>query len=316
MQSPYDVVIIGGGPAGLAATLYCSRRGLQVAIVEARDSLGGSLRYLYPSKIVEDYLGFPAIKAIELAQHFEEHLRKLGNVDIYLGHRIIDYELRGDVKFVRSLRGLELEARAIIVCIGASPIKLLVPGCDLPGVLTGFPKSLSRFRNRRVVVIGGGNAALEAAIALSEVCSEVYLVHRRTEFRADEVLVERAKKLPIHFVLGYVPTEIFGREHVEGIKLKSVITGEEKQLECNFVIFAVGVRPETEVLKERGLDVDDRGFIKVDSQCRTNIPGVFAAGDVTGGLGGLMTIHTAIAQGFIAARSAYIYLEKPYWARE
>ncbi len=315
----YDVVIIGGGPAGLSAAIYAARFLLKTAVIA--EEVGGQLNL---TDWVDDYPALGKIKASELVKRFRSHAEDLFGVEVYERLRVERFERVDDVWFkITGSRGLEVYAKTIIMAVGSKRRKLNVPGekeyagkgvsycsvCDAP-FFAG---------KDAVVVVGGGDAAFEGAILLSGYVKKVYLVHRRRGFRAKPFYVEMAKSKPnIEFVLDSIVKEIKGDgSKVTSVVVKNKVTGEEREIPVDGVFIEIGFEPPKEWFQSLGLETDEAGYIKVDEWMRTNIPGVFAAGDCTSMWRGFRQVVTAAAMGAVAAYSAYNYLtEKGLYAPE
>ncbi len=305
----YDVVIVGAGPAGLSAALYSARFSLKTLVIA--EVVGGTLT---DAGIIDDYLGLPNIKGPDLARKFEEHVRSY-NVDILLD-KVVSIKKESEVFRIKCLSGSEYEGKAVILAVGSIRRRLNVPGereftgrgvsycavCDAP-----------LYRGRVVAVIGGGNSAFQSALLVASYASKVYLIHRRDSFRAFPIYIKLVQENPkIDIILSSVVTEIGGAKTVEWIKVKNVKTGREHKLEVSGVFVEIGSEPPKEFFTEIGLEVDEKGYVAVKPGQTTNIPGLFAAGDCTGGSfkKKFDQIITAAAEGAVAALSAYEYLMK------
>lgn len=306
-----ELIVIGAGPAGLSTALYAARMGLEVLVVEK--GLAGGLMLEIP--LIENYPGFPnGISGQELAKLMVEQA-KVHGVAIRELEEAVELDLRGDVKTVRTNKA-SYEAKAVVIATGCSHRELGVPGeeefrgrgvsycglCDGP-----------LFKGKRVLVVGGGNAAAVTALYLSDLASEVLLVHRRDALRAEEILVKRLAEKGVKFILSSVLTGIHGDEVVRKVSIRDLKTGEEKELEVDGVFIQVGEVPNSELAARAGVQVDERGFIVVDVRQRTNLPGVYAAGDVTNYP--VKQVATAVGQGVTAAVEAYGFVRRPYWFR-
>ncbi|MET1127718.1 MAG: thioredoxin-disulfide reductase [Thermoproteota archaeon] len=304
----YDLVIVGAGPAGLSAGIYAARFMLKTLIVS--EDVGGQLNL---TSAVDDYPGMGSVSASELVSRFRKHAEESG-VQVVAGVRVEDIARveEGLFKVVGSRR-LEVYAPAVILAVGSRRRKLGVPGEDrLAGRGVSYCSICDAplFRGRKaVVVVGGGDAALEGALMLSDYVEKVYLVHRRDSFRAKPVYVARVKsRANIEFVLNSVVEEILGDERVTGVVVRNRVTGETKTLSVDGVFVEIGLEPPTEWFRKLGLEVDEKGYVKVDEWMRTSVPGIFAAGDCTSMWHGFRQIVTASAMGAVAAYSAYNYL--------
>ncbi|MBU4201960.1 MAG: thioredoxin-disulfide reductase [Candidatus Altiarchaeales archaeon] len=297
----YDLVIVGAGPAGISAGIYAVRRSLKTIILE-KASVGGQMLL---TNEIENWPGFEMISGSDLAGRMESHAKKLG-VEIKTGE-VIGMNLDGDVKKLTTRDG-EHETKAVIIATGGQHRKLGIKGEDEfagKGVSYCATCDAPFFKGKTVAVVGGGNIAAEDALYLSEVASKVYLVHRKDSLRAEEAIQERLKEKGVEFILNSEVEEILGENFVNSIKLKG-----GKTLEVNGVFISIGIVPSTTMAKAAGVELDDKGYVKVNREQETSVPGVFAAGDVTGGV---MQISTAVGEGCIAALSAYKHVKKPYW---
>ena len=273
----YDVVIIGSGPAGLTAAIYTSRAGLKT-LVAAGMLWGGNLML---TTEVENFPGFEnGILGPELMEQMRKQAERFGAELVLENATSLDLKSK---PFKVTVGNTVHEAKAVIIATGASAKWL---GLESETRLRGRGVSVCAtcdaafFRNRKVVVVGGGDTALEEAFVLSRVASEVKVIHRRDKLRATKFLQEKAFENPkISFVWNSAIKEILGKNMVEGIKLHNVVSGEESVLDCDGVFIAIGHNPNTEIFKDQ-IELDAAGYIIVKEQTRTNIEGVFAAGDV------------------------------------
>ncbi len=302
----FDLIILGGGPAGLNAALYAKRGGIDVAIIDTSSVGGQPVNYLE----IENYLGFPTIQGWELAEKFEQHIDKF-NIQKFQNEEIQNVDLTSTIKTVQTLKNKYL-AKTIIIATGASPKKLGIRGEDEyigKGVSYCAVCDGAFYKNKTVVVIGGGNAAVEEGIYLTKFAEKVYIMHRRDELRADKIIQERAfNNEKIEFIFDSIPLEIVGdSKKVNLIQYKNVKTGEIKTLNVDGVFPYIGFSPNTEFFNAQ-LVQDEFGFIRVDENMRTSEVGVFAAGDVR--RTPLRQVITAVADGAIAGMSAVKYLEE------
>jgi len=274
----YDVVIVGSGPAGLTAAIYTSRAGLKT-LVAAGMLWGGNLML---TTEVENFPGFEnGILGPELMEQMRKQAERFGAELVLENATSLDLKSK---PFKVTVGNTVHEAKAVIIAAGASAKWL---GLESETRLRGRGVSVCAtcdaafFRNRKVVVVGGGDTALEEAFVLSRVASEVKVIHRRDKLRATKFLQEKAFENPkISFVWNSTVKEILGKNMVEGVKLRNVVSGEESVLDCDGVFVAIGHKPNTEIFKDQ-IELDPAGYIIVKEQTRTNIEGVFAAGDVT-----------------------------------
>ncbi len=299
----YDLIIIGGGPAGLTAAVYARRAGLSTLILEIT-VCGGQI---INSQNVEN---FPAISSIEgwrLADNWQRQALDLGAE--LKSAEVTGVELRGDTKLVKTAKG-DYEAMAVIIATGAGHRKLDCPGAaELSGrgVSTCASCDGAFFRGRPVAVVGGGNTAFEDALYLAGICEKVYIVHRRREFRAERHLIEAAKsKTNVEFLTPCIPTQILadGNGRVRAMTVRDVETGEERELPTPGVFTAIGMVPDTKRF-ENICRLDDAGYILAGEDCETGTPGVYVAGDCRAK--SLRQLVTAASDGAVAGTAASRY---------
>ncbi len=298
----YDLIIIGSGPAGLSAAVYGKRAGLDLVVLESAPMSGGQIINTYE---VDNYLGMPGMNGFDMAMQFRTHADKLGVT--FQEAEAISIEDREGSKLVKTSEG-ELEAKAVILATGAVHAKLGVPGEEeLSGMGVSYCATCDGafYRGKTVAVVGGGDVALEDAIFLAKGCKKVYLIHRRDELRGARVLQEELMSLPnVEILYSHVVEEICGAEAVEGLRLKNVKNGEESVLAVAGVFLAVGIRPQTELVREL-VSCDGGAYVLAGEDCATGVPGLFVAGDAR--KKPLRQIVTAVADGANAAMSAAEY---------
>lgn len=273
-----DIIIIGAGPAGGTAAIYASRSGFDCALIGGAIP-GGQLLY---TDSIENFPATPdAPSGFELIDRLYKQLARL-KIDI-IRENAEKLELAQPPYVVTLTGGTQYCAPIVIVATGANARWLGLPseekfrghGVSSCATCDGFFQ-----KGKDVCVIGGGNTALEDAIFLTKFVNKVYLVHRRDQFRADEVLVESARKNPkVELVLDSLPVEFLGEETLSGVKVKNQKTGEERTLACTGAFVAIGTSPNIALVKDQ-LTLDAENYIKADAHCRTSKDGVFAAGDV------------------------------------
>jgi thioredoxin reductase (NADPH) len=294
-----ELIIIGSGPAGWTAGIYAGRAQLAPLLITG-SAPGGQMAL---TSEIENYPGFPqGTSGQELTQLMQQQAERFGaRVQM---DEVSAVELSSH-PFKVTAYGDEYEAKALIVVTGASPRKLGAPGeAEFTGRGVSYCATCDGFfyRDRRVVVVGGGDSAIEEAIFLTKFASQVTVVHRRNRLRAEKVFQERAfRNEKMDFVWDSVVTEILGEGKVTGVRLKNVKTEEESKMEADGVFIYVGVIPNTGFLGGQ-LELDGRGYIVTDRLCHTSVPGVFAAGDVQERV--LKQVSTAVGSGAMAAMEA------------
>ncbi len=302
-----EVVIVGAGPAGLAAGIYCSRARIDTVILD-RNMAGGVIAI---TELVENFPGFPGgVSGFELADRLKRQAMQFG-VDLreITGVTAIRPEADGTYSVVTDRE--TLRTKAVILAPGREAKRSGIPG---EGEFIGRGVSWcatcdgALYRGRTVAVIGGGDSAVEEGIFLTKFAQKVYLVHRRDTLRAAEVVQERAFCNPVfEFVWDSVPVRIIGDEVVRGLQIENVKTGESSELALDGVFFYIGNTPNTGFLKGF-VELDDLGYIPTDELLRTNLPGVYACGDARASA--LKQIATAVGEGALAAMQAERYLSE------
>ncbi|MHB8510166.1 MAG: thioredoxin-disulfide reductase [Candidatus Dormibacteria bacterium] len=293
----YDVIIVGAGPAGLAAGMYAGRMELKTVALE-RMAPGGELLNTLD---IEDYPGFEHITGQELSEKMEAHARKFGLEIDY--HEVTEIWTDGDEQVVVVEDGSEYRAPAVIVTAGGEPRKLGVPGeAELAGRGVSYCAICDGafFKEKVMAVVGGGDSALEEGAFLTRYASKVYVIHRRDEFRAQAVAVAAARENPkMEFILDSEVQEILGDEtgKVKGARIKNNKTGKERTLELAAVFPFVGFTPNSNFFRDH-VKHDQEGYIHTDTSMATNLPGIFAAGDVRHQL--TKQITTAVGDGTTA----------------
>lgn len=301
-----DLIIVGGGPAGLNAALYAARAGLDAVLFEKMFA-GGQMM---TTTTFENYIGFPnGVAAVDLALNMEEQAKNAGAKILY--EEIESVELGGKVKKVKTAGG-EYEAKTVILCTGAEPRTLGVDGEDrLRGMGVSYCATCDGafFKGKEVAVVGGGDTALEDALFLSRYCNKIYLIHRRESFRGAKVLENKVRETAnIELVLDTVVEKIEGEDTVTAVLMRNVKTDECKELNVDGVFVAVGTKPNTELFDGQ-LELDG-GYVAAGEDAVTSLPGVYAAGDVR--KKPLRQVITAAADGAVAVYSATKYLDTEF----
>lgn len=302
MLNDYDVMIIGGGPAGLSAAIYALRAGLKTALLE-RQFIGGQAAI---TNDIENYPGFRNIDGQELTQLMHQQAKAHGLETI--NREALSIQKKG-ADFMIETSKQNYTCKAVIYAAGASPKKLGVEqGFEGVGVSYCATCDGNFYRGRTVAVVGGGDTALKDALYLAKLTKKVYLIHRRDEFRGGKMLVERLDTMPnIEKVLQSVPVRINGvpNDHIDALVVKSVKTGEERELPLDGIFMAVGQTPSSALVRDI-VELTGNGYIKTDVHMKTSLPGFFAAGDVRDTV--LRQVVTSCADGAVAAESAAAYL--------
>lgn len=292
----YDVIIIGGGPAGLTAGIYASRGGLNTAIISGLYT-GGQAAL---TEKIENFSGYKEIDGFTLTYNMRSQAESFG-VNFIEGS-VTDLDLSGAVKSIKLDSGEEFTSGNVILAMGASNRKLGIENEDnLIGKGVSYCATCDGgfFRKKAVAVVGGGDTAVTDALYLKRLCSKVYLIHRRQGFRAAKVLVDRLVPNGIELILDSTVTKLNG-EPLESITVKNKITGETKDLEVSGVFVAVGTVPNTELLQGK-VQLNEKGYILTKPDMQTDVEGVYAAGDIRETP--LRQVITACADGAIAANS-------------
>ena len=296
----YDLVILGGGPAGMTAAIYAGRYNLKVALIS--NNFGGTANL---AGEVENWPG--AISSgVEIMKSIKEQAEKFGAEMKTLNVNSVKKD--GEF-FVIQNDGEEIKAKSLIVAFGTQHRKLGVPGEGEflgKGVTYCATCDGNFFRNKTVAVVGGGRSATKAALYLSEICEKVYLIHRRNNLRCEPIECQRIEnKENIELIYDANVKEIIGENVVK--KIKVLQNDAEREIDVNGVFIEIGANPSTETLSELGLELEN-GYIKTDKETKTNVEGVFAAGDITNN--NVKQMINAAGEGAVAAINVYDYLMK------
>lgn len=301
----FDTVILGGGPAGLSASIYASRGASSTAIIDTSMLGGQPSNYLE----LENYPGFGLIEGFELAENFEKHADKFG-VSKFPMQEIENIDLITAIKNIET-KEATFKAKTVIIATGAQSKKLGVPGEKEflgRGVSYCAVCDGAFYKDKTVAVVGGGNAAVEEAMYLTKFANKVYIIHRRDQLRADKIVQERAfKNEKLEFIFDSVSKEILGEDLVHTLVLENVKTNKITRLQVDGVFPYIGFNPNVESFSGQ-LKQDESGFIVTDGTMQTSIPGVFAVGDVR--TTPLRQVITAASDGAVGAVYAIKYLEK------
>ncbi|MGM9574803.1 MAG: NAD(P)/FAD-dependent oxidoreductase [Oscillospiraceae bacterium] len=299
----YDIIVVGGGPAGLTAALYALRAGKSVLVIE-KSTFGGQITW---SPKVENYPAIPSVSGTELGDRLMAQAEAQG-AEFELDE-VISVELDGDIKRVKTDFGGEFEAKAIIIAVGAKPRML---GVEREEELVGNGVCFCAvcdgafYKNRPVAVSGGGNSALQDAVLLSDTCSKVYLIHRRATFRGEAKLVETLRsKENVEFVLESSVTALHGENELSGIRVTNK-DGASRDISVDGLFVAVGHAPDNGVFAQL-MELDEAGYAASDESCLTKTRGVFVAGDCR--RKAVRQLTTAAADGSAAALAACSYID-------
>ena len=301
MENLYDVVIVGGGPAGLTAALYLARAKYRVLVLE-KEQFGGQIAITHE---VVNYPGIAKTSGKALTDTIQQQAEHFGAEFILA--EATGFDLNGDIKTIRTNKG-DYRCFGILLATGAHPRTVGFKGEEEHkgrGVAYCATCDGAFFRGRTVAVVGGGDVALEDAIYLARTCEKVYLIHRRDELRGAAVLQQELTALPnVEILYNHVVEEIRGEDAVESLRLRNLITQESKELPVAGIFVAVGIHPETELVRDL-VACDAGGYVLAGEDCATNVPGLYVAGDIR--KKPMRQIITAVADGANAAVSAGNY---------
>ena len=301
-----DTLIIGSGPAGLSAAIYAKRAGLSLAVVEKNAVSGGQILNTWE---VDNYPGLPGINGFDLGMKFREHADKLA-IDFIEGEAV-SLTPGSDTHRVKLDNGEEYEAKTVIIATGAVHAALGVPGEDTfmgKGVSYCATCDGGFFNGKETAVIGGGDVAVEDAIYLSRICSKVALIHRRDELRASNILKEELLNTPnITVYWNSIVKEIRGEAAVSSLLLENVVTKETSELSTAAAFIAVGIRPDTAIVRDI-VKCDEGGYVIAGEDCETSVPGIYVAGDARKKR--LRQVVTAAADGANAATAAADHINR------
>ena len=307
MERIYDMIIIGGGPAGYTAALYSSRAGFDTLVLE-RMAVGGQMTL---TDVIDNYPGFAqGIDGIQLSQNMQQGAERFGTLTMY--DEVVSVDLVSEIKEIETAYSGKLYAKTVVIATGANPRELgLVNEQELLGAGIHYCAHCDGrfYKDKVAVVVGGGNSAVSDALYLSHLCKKVYLVHRRDVLRATKIYHEPVMKAQnIEFCYNSVVSKVESENgRVSSISLIDVKTNEKREIECDAVFISIGRKPATEFLDGQ-LELDNGGYIVADESTKTAIDGVFAVGDVRTKV--LRQVVTAVSDGAVAAHYAEEYLSR------
>ncbi|CAM3852360.1 NAD(P)/FAD-dependent oxidoreductase [Cohnella lubricantis] len=307
-----DVAIIGGGPAGMFAAFYGGMRQMSVTLIESMPQLGGQLAALYPEKYIYDVAGFPKVKAQELVDNLKRQM-DLFDTNVRLEEKVQSVRKLEERLFEIVTDKATHHAKAVIITAGVGafePRRLELPEAAKyeKANLHYFVSDLEKFRDQNVLITGGGDSALDWALMLEPIAKQVTLVHRRDKFRAHEHSVELLMKSKVNVVVPTEITALHGEERIEKVTLTHVTTKEETVLDVDAVIVNYGFLSSLGPIAEWGLNIE-KGSIIVDTRMETNIPGIYAAGDVSTYPGKLKLIAVGFGEAPTAINNAKVYVD-------
>ncbi|MFW9818936.1 MAG: NAD(P)/FAD-dependent oxidoreductase [Candidatus Thorarchaeota archaeon] len=305
-ENEFDLIIIGGGPAGLTAAIYAGRMGLKTALFECKGF--GGLAGTTPK--IENYPGFMSINGFQLTEKMRQQAEKWGTTFFYNEVSMINPKNMTITSY-----GKEVKAKAIIIATGSEHMRLgLSNEYELAGNGISYCATCDGplFRDQVVATVGGGNAAGLEVIYLSGVAKKVYLIHRRHCMRAEACIVDEVDSLPnVEPMYNCTIEEAVTKDgKLEELIIKNLETGEISNIDVNALFIAIGVKPQSDLAKKAGIELDKDGFIKVNRDQETNFPGIYAAGDVTGGI---RQVTTATGEGTTAAMNSYLFIKQGWY---
>jgi len=302
----YELAIIGAGPAGYSAAIYAVRAGVKTIIIDK--GVGGGLAAISPN--IENYAGFESISGMELVDKMKQHASKYTNINF--NEEVKKISKKGN-EFMIVTSKQTYVSKAILLCTGTEYRKLNAPGeKELAGKGVSYCATCDGFffKDKKVAVVGGGNTALIEAIFLKQIgCEEVFVVHRRDQLRAEKAYQDEAVKKGVKIIYNTHVESVHGGQKVEYLAVHDVKTDKKSKLSVDGIFISIGEEPQNSLAKGLGVKLDERGFVIADKQQRTNVKGVYAAGDITGGL---RQVVTACAEGAVAALASTEVIGKQY----
>lgn len=310
----YDIIIVGAGPTGLFASFYAGMRGMKTLIVDALPEAGGQVAVLYPEKFIYDVPGFPKILGRDLVKQLVEQAM-IFHPDIHLEEQVQNLNVRGERDIELTTTQGVYRTRSVLISAGVgafSPNKIPIPGekqFEGNGIYY-FVKEKAAFLGKRLLIVGGGDSAVDWALNLKDYARSVTLIHRRDQFRAHERSVAELRASAVAVKLFYELKEVHGDGKIEGVTIFNNQTKEEEQLPVDAVLAFLGFKADAGPIKNWGLEMEGKGrAIKVGPNYETNLPGVFAAGDIAGAPVKLDLIAVCFGQAAVAVNSAKAYLD-------
>jgi thioredoxin reductase (NADPH) len=302
----YELAIIGAGAAGYTAAIYAERSGIKSIVIDK--GFGGGLTNVSPK--IENYPGFESIPGVDLMEKMKQHASKYA--DIHFNEEVKKIDKVKEEFIIKTDKEI-YNVKAVILCTGTDYRKLGTPGeKELTGKGVSYCATCDGFffKEKKVAVVGGGNTALIEAIFLKQIGSkEVYVIHRRDQLRSEKAYEDEAIKKGVKIMYNTHVESIIGNQKTESLELHDLNTDKISKFPIDGVFISIGEEPQNELAKSLGIKLDERGFIITDKQLRTNVKGVYAAGDITGGL---RQVVTACAEGAIAALTSTEVLGKQY----
>ncbi|WP_151737318.1 NAD(P)/FAD-dependent oxidoreductase ['Paenibacillus yunnanensis' Narsing Rao et al. 2020] len=307
-----DLLIIGGGPAGMFAAFYGGMRQASVTLIESMPQLGGQLAALYPEKYIYDVAGFPKVTAQELVNNLSRQM-ELFQSDIRLEEKVVGLEKRDERHFVVTTDKAEYHSKAVIITAGVGafePRRLELPEAPRfeKANLHYFVSDLNAFQGKKVLISGGGDSAVDWALMLEPIAEQVTLIHRRDKFRAHEHSVEKLMASKVNVITPSEITELHGEEFITKVTLSNIKTKETQELEVDSVIVNFGFVSSLGPISEWGIEIQSNSIV-VDSRMETNIPGIYAAGDITTYPGKLKLIAVGFGEAPTAVNNAKVYID-------
>jgi ferredoxin/flavodoxin---NADP+ reductase len=308
----FDVIIIGAGPTGMFGGFYAGLRGMKFKLIDSLEALGGQVSAMYPEKDIFDVAGFPRVSGKQLVKDLEEQLFRF-KPPLVLGEKVSTVVKRPDNVFeLTTDKGSKHYAKAVVLTLGMGsftpkkhPNPALVP-YENKGVQYGI-LSLEPFKGKRALVVGGGDSALDWALMLEPICSKVTLVHRRDEFRAHESSVQKLKASKVEIKLWHELRTVKGNGKVEEAVIYENHTNQDESLPMDFVVLNFGFQASLSFLKDWGITLE-KNKIPVNQKMETNVPGIYAAGDIVTHPGKLDLIATGFSEGATAVNFAKTYI--------